>query len=190
VRVSSGFATPQTLGIHASIKTNLDANKGPFDAGGVFSISPLSSLNSSRSPSPEAIPLAIPCAMTPSVSNVPEPMEKTPLHGNKSYDKKRGHSNRKKKRKSQQASKPGQLPLPTIQPSTQAKYLYAAALVGTILRTETLPAASTGFVANGGSSGKKSYKVEELIGENAKIKFKLVKWDGMYAKALLSAHPC
>lgn len=123
--------------------------------------------------------------MTPSVLHVPDPVEKTPPHGNKSYDKKRGHSNQKKKRKSQQASKPGQLPLPAIRPSTQAKYLYAAASVGTTLRTETLSAASTGFVANGGPSGKKIYKVEELIGENAKIKFKLVKWDGKYAKALL-----
>ena len=57
-------------------------------------------------------------------------------------------------------------------------FLQKATNVQTILDTETLPAASTAFVANEGPSRKKVYKLEELIGKDAKVPFKLVPWDG------------
>jgi hypothetical protein len=122
-------------------------------------------------------PAAIsPVTLASTLRNAADPIDKTLLQMSKPHDKRRGHANRKKKRTSQQTSKPGQLP--RIRPSIQAKYLHGAPAIQTNLKTETLPVASTAFVANEGSSGKRIYTAEELIGKNAKTPFKLVRWNG------------
>jgi hypothetical protein len=93
-------------------------------------------------------------------------------------NKKHGHGNRKKKRRSQQLVKPGEPTPPQIRPSIQKKYIQRAVGIRTALEADKLPAASTAFVANHGLSGKKTYRLEELVGKDAKVPFKLVPWDG------------
>ena len=146
--------------------------------GGVFSLSPFSTPSTSRCPSP-GLPVPAPSSAAPVASgapNIANPVIDALPKSNGSCDKKRGHANRRKKRKSQ--PKPSR-PIPLrIRPSIRKKHLQGATNVQTILDTETLPAASTAFVANEGPSGKKVYKLEELIGNDAKVPFKLVPWDG------------
>jgi len=60
--------------------------------------------------------------------------------------------------------KPGQLPAGQVRPSFRMKHVDAALNVETDLKTETLPVISAAFVAKKGPSGKRVYKVEELIG--------------------------
>ncbi|KIM34754.1 hypothetical protein M413DRAFT_48431, partial [Hebeloma cylindrosporum] len=129
---------------------------------------------------------------------LPTPTPSLP-EGEKLRDKKQSHANRRKKRRSQQAAKPGQPALPQIRPSIQKKYMHKAMGIQTGLETEKLPAASTAYVANHGLSGKKVYRLEELVGKDAKAAFKLVQWDGKTATpitdsvgrivALLAGHP-
>ena len=98
--------------------------------------------------------------------------------GDKLRDKKRSHVNRRKKRRSQQLAKPGELTPPEIRPSIKKKYIQRAVGIPTPLEAEKLPAASGAFVANRGLGRKKVYKLEELVGKDAKAPFKLVPWDG------------
>jgi hypothetical protein len=98
--------------------------------------------------------------------------------GDKRRAKKRGHENRKKKRQSQQLAKPGQPTPPEIRPSIRRKYIQQAVGIPTPLEAEKLPAASGAFVATKGLGRKKVYKLEELVGKDAKVPFKLVPWDG------------
>lgn len=92
-------------------------------------------------------------------------------------DKKRSHANRRKKRRSQQLAKPGQSQATEVRPSIMRKYIQPAVGIPTQLSTETLPAASGAFVANRGGGGKKLYRLEDVVGEKAKVPLKLVKWD-------------
>jgi hypothetical protein len=161
--------------------------EGHFSPGGLFSGSPLSTPEPSRSPSPELADGTLSFEKQASCSSLDLEALSTAngspackAGGSKTRNKQRAHEKRKKKRRSRKLSKPGQLPNPQIQPSFTAKHLDSALNVQTDLTTETLSATSTAFVAKKGPSGKRVYTVEGLIGKGAKVPFKLIEWDGMY----------
>jgi hypothetical protein len=137
--------------------------------GGIFSLSPFStpqhftlSLVWSHSYSAFKCCHVSPPPVASGAPNITNPVIDALPKSNGSYDKKRGEANRRQKRKCQ--LKPSQ-PIPLqIRPSIRQKHLQRATNVQTILDTEMLPAASTAFVANERPSGKKVYKLEELIG--------------------------
>lgn len=176
----------------ASVHRHFAEDSALLDADGLFSLSPLSSPGSSRSPSPEPV-VQNPSYVTtlPSASTNPLPVNHPVSHEkydtDKAHNRKRGHTNRKKKRTARKMLKPGQLPGAQARASFKMKYVDVALSIHTSLKTEDLPAAANGFVANEGASGKRVYKVEELIGKGAKVPFKLVKWNGRTATGILDS---
>lgn len=155
--------------LNESIQKLSIADEGPFG------LSPSSTPSTSRSPSPAPTPLNTFASPAP---NVAMPEADLLPGGDKLRDKKRSHANRRKKRRSQQLAKPGELTPPEIRPSIKRKYIQQAIGIPTPLEAEKLPAASGAFVANRGLGRKKVYKLEELVGKDAKAPFKLVPWDG------------
>lgn len=156
--------------LNESIQKLLIAN------GGSFGISPPSTPGTSRSPSPglkAPNTFASPSACAP---DAPIPEADSLPGGDKQRAKKCGHANRRKKR-SQQLAKPGQPTPPKIRPSIRRKYICEAVGIQTSLEASKLPAASRVFVASRGVGGRKVYKLEELVGKDAKVPFKLVPWD-------------
>jgi hypothetical protein len=152
--------------LNESIEKLLIANEG---------LSPSSTPSASRNPSPAPMPLN---AFAPPAPNASMPKADSLSGGDKLRDKKRGHANRRNRRRSQQLAKPGQLTPPEIRPSIARKYIQQAVGIPTPLEADKFPAASGAFVATRGLGRKKVYKLEELVGKDAKIPFKLVPWDG------------
>ena len=62
----------------------------------------------------------------------------------------------------------------------EKKFVGGAAPVRTDYDASSYPSCSTGYVSLGGPSLKRAVFLEDLIGEKAKEKFLLVKWEGRY----------
>lgn len=184
------MATPQAIAcipIDADLQTLL-TNLPEFDWSSADSLSPLSSLASSPSPSPTIPPQDSAHAPTAFQLNPPTPIDgadraKTPSDLNKSSagrcdrQKKKSHARQKAARQRVKASK--KLEDLTARPQARRKYVKASTPLDVDMDASSFPASSSGYIAVGDHGGRRVFKIQDLIGPQSKHGLKLVDWDGM-----------
>ena len=177
-----------------SLLTNLPE----FDWSSTGSLSPLSSLPPSLSPSP-LIPPQDP-------SHVPTTFELTPQtpadhpdqiaapsdsnngqKGRRHHQNKKSHARRKAAREKVKASK--KLEDLTARPQARRKYVKGSTVINVDMDASDFPASSSSYIAVGDCSGHRVFKIQDLVGPQSKHGLRLVDWDGMCVFFSCCAHP-
>jgi hypothetical protein len=170
-------------------------NLPEFDRSSVGSLSPLSSLPSSLSPSPAIPPQDPPHEPTPLELTAPTLTEDGPIWSNASdlsarrgnRQKKKSHAQRKAARKKAKAAK--KLEELTARPQARRKYVQASSSIDVEMDASNFPASSSGYIGVGDSGGRRVFKIQDLVGPQSKRGLKLVDWDGMFAFLFLLPPP-
>lgn len=133
----------------------------------LFSLSPLSSPGASPTHSPTSH-----TAVLPSTSETPS----APPLSAAASKKRRGHTNRQRKRAAAKANLTPSDYEP--RPSTRRKHTAATEGLQTELRSEDARIASTGYIGIRGSNTTAVYSLKQLVGPSSRFRFDLVEWDG------------
>lgn len=136
----------------------------------LFSLSPLSSPDSSPENTPSLALPALP--PTPEVYVETPPL---PLSGS-ANNKRKGHAHRKRKREAERAALTPCEYEP--RPNTRRKHVLEAEVLETELASEDTRIASTGYVGIRTPRSSSVYSLKQLAGPGSRFGFSLVEWDG------------
>jgi hypothetical protein len=185
------------------------AQAAEYDASGLFSLSPLSSPEPSRPPSP-APPLPsdlfpppppslseslFPQIPTSSSTSIPPPIHDPLPHPTRSVmptiaadrlkrKKAQGHASRSKRRAKAKESRFSPY---ESRPGTRAKYIDSAASINIPASLGASHVTSTAYIAlNPGTTPPRAYRLDEAVGPTSTLGFTLQEWDGALSPSL---HP-
>ena len=197
------MATPQAILcilIDADLQSLL-TNLPKFDWSSTGNLSPLvSSLPPSLSPAPS--PLILPqdpshaptmFKLTPQTSANHPDQTATPSDSNNGqkgrqhHQNKRSHARRKAAREKVKASK--KLEDLTTRPQAHCKYVKASTVINVDMDASNFSASLSGYIAVGDCSSHRVFKIQDLVGLQAKHRLRLVNWDGMCICFSCCVHP-
>jgi hypothetical protein len=175
---------------------------GYLDSGaigsGLFSDSPLTTPESTPPPSPTQKPTFLDHHNPPPLlMHFPQDHQSAPGgtastsagqfdkvgNGDRKYDsnKKRGHAKRKRDRAEQRKEHEAGVQSYEVRPASHKKHVHGSKATDAQLELADIPISAPGYIGLHGTQGLKdetAYKLDDLVGENLRFKFKLQKWDG------------
>jgi hypothetical protein len=96
-------------------------------------------------------------------------------------NKKRGHAKRKRDRAEQRKEREAGVQSYEVRPASRKKHVHGSKAADAQLELADIPISAPGYVGLRDTQELKdrtAYRLDDLVGENSRFKFKLQKWDG------------